>query len=511
MTQMSRRNFFAFASAGAVTATMGMSASATAGTKVPAKWDETVDVLIVGSGLAGMSAAVEASANKGLKILVLEKMVMTGGNSMINAGAMGVAGTPMQKKMGIKDSPELFAEDMFREGLGLGEPAHVRTVAEKSLDAWLWTRDTLGVEWNEDTVVAEGGHTVARGCITKSGTGATIVNKGLELAKKQGVQVRTRCYVEEIIREDGGRVLGLKVREGYRFPKAESGKVKYIRATKAVVLAHGGFGADVAYRTIHDPKLSKRFESTNQPGATGEMWRQASSIGCAIIQADWIQCGPWASPDEKGFGVGVGFAQDCCAMYGLWINTTTGERFVNELANRKVRADAIINLNNKNVECIALADTNAYEVSIKVSRPGHLEKCLDKGVVTKYATLEDVAKKFNIPLEALKKQVAAYNEDVKKKAVTDQMNRIIQVGAKPLEQGPWYVSRLSPKVHHCMGGIRIDQEGRALDVVTDKPIPGLFAAGEASGGTHGAVRLGTCSITECIVHGRIAGQSVAKL
>ncbi len=508
MSQLSRRNFFAFAGAGSALA-LGAASTAHASTKVPAAWDETFDVVIVGSGLAGMCAAVEAS-KAGASVLVLDKMSVFGGNSNINAGAMGVAGTPMQAKKGIKDSAELFYEDMYREGLGLGNPEQVRMVAEKSLEAWNWTREVLGVEWNENTVVAEGGHTVARGCITKSGTGATIVAKGLDLAKKQGAVLRNRTFVEEIIREDGGRVLGLKVRQGYRFPKANSGKVQYIRATKGVILAHGGFGADVAYRSMHDPKLSARFETTNQPGATGEMWRQAADIGCTIIQADWIQCGPWASPDEKGFGLAVGFAQDCCAMYGLWVNTTTGERFVNELANRKVRADAIINLNNKNQQCIAISDTNAFSVSLKESRPGHLEKCLEKGCVFKFDSLEAIAAKFNIPMDKLKQSVQTYNRDVAAKAKTDAMGRIIQVGARPLEQGPWYVSRLAPKVHHCMGGIRIDREARALDCVTDQPIPGLFAAGEAAGGTHGAVRLGTCSITDCIVHGRIAGQSIVK-
>lgn len=507
MSNMNRRSFLRVA--GAAAAAMGAAGAAHATTKVPAKWDEEYEVVIVGTGLAGMSAAVEAS-KAGAKVLVLDKMAIFGGNSNLNAGAMGVAGTPMQAKLGIKDSPKLFAEDMLREGLGLGTPEQTLMVAEKSLEAWEWTRSVLGVEWNEDTVVAEGGHTVARGAITKSGTGSTIIMKGIALAKKQGAEFRSRCYVEEIIREDGGRVLGLKVRKNYKFPDASSGEVAYIRATKGVVLGHGGFGADVAFRTMHDPKLNASFQTTNQPGATGELWRQASAVGCSIIHADWIQCGPWASPDEQGFGLAVGFAQDCCAMYGLWVNTTTGERFVDELANRKVRADAIINLNNKGEQCIAISDTNAADISIRVSRPGHLEKALEKGCVFQFDSLEAIAKKFNIPMDKLAAQVEAYNKCVAAKAEFDDNGRRIQVGAKPLGQGPWFVSRLAPKVHHCMGGIRIDRECRALDVVTDKPIPGLYAAGEAVGGTHGAVRLGTCSITDCIVHGRIAGQSVAK-
>ena len=155
--------------------------------------------------------------------------------------------------------------------------------------------------------------------------------------KELGVEVRLRAYVEHIIRDDKGRVVGLEVREGYRFPKKDSGKVKFIAARKGVVLCYGGFSADVKFRQMHDPKLTDKFSTTNQPGATGELWRETYNIGCAQIQNDWIQCGPWSNPKEKGMGIGWTFTQSAAAEYGLWVNTK-GQRFVNELANRKVRA-----------------------------------------------------------------------------------------------------------------------------------------------------------------------------
>ena len=107
---------------------------------------------------------------------------------------------------------------------------------------------------------------------TINGSGSEIVHKQLAYAKKLGIPVRLRVYVERIIRDEDGRVKGLQVREGYRFPNAQSGRVKFIKASKAVILCHGGFSADVNYRMKHDPKLTDKFDTTNQPGATSEPW-----------------------------------------------------------------------------------------------------------------------------------------------------------------------------------------------------------------------------------------------
>ena len=475
---------------------------------MPAKWDETVDVLVVGSGFAGLAAACEAH-DQGAKVLVLEKMRTPGGNSIINGGIIGIPGTPMQKKMGIKDSPELLAEDMLREGGGYNYPDKVKLLASKALETWQWTVDVLGVEYRQERVSAEGGHSVPRCAIIANGSGSGIVTKQLEYAKKKGIEVRTRAYVDEIIRDADGRVKGLKVYEKYAFPKAPAGKPKYIRARRAVVLCHGGFGADVAYRTKFDPKLTAKFDTTNQPGATSELWREASRIGCNLIQNDWIQCGPWNSPEEKGMGIALFFAQGAAAMYGLWINCATGRRFINELANRKVRADAIISAGNKGQMCIAIAPQAVIDISIGITRPGMLEKQLERRVVHKFDTLEALAAEYKVPLEPLKKSIADYNAALKRGS-GDEMGRYFPPKAVPLGEGPWYASIMSPKVHHAMGGIETGLDGHAIDVKTDRPITGLFAAGESTGGVHGAVRLGSCATLDCLVNGRICGAAAAK-
>ncbi|HLO66434.1 MAG TPA: flavocytochrome c [Holophaga sp.] len=516
-SNFSRRGFLGAGSAllgGLALASVPLDAASKAApeveTAMPRKWDETFDVVVVGSGFAGLAAAYEAK-KAGASVVVLEKMPTAGGNSIINGGIVSAAGSPLQAKMGIKDSPELMAQDMIKAGLGLNHPDLVKLISEKSTETVLWTVNELGVKYLDNELVQEGGHTVKRSYKTYNSSGSAIVLPQLEKLKALGVEPRLETYVAKIYRDKDGRVKGLQVREGYEFPKAGSGKVKNIRARKGVVLAHGGFGQDVAYRMIQDPKLTAKVESTNQPGATAEMWREASRIGCNIIQGDWIQVGPWASPDEKGFGLAPHFAQEAASMYGIWIDATTGKRFIDELANRKIRADAIMMLMNQGHQCVAMADAKG------VSRltPGVMTKLQERGVVKAFQTLEAVADHYKMPKADFLATVEKYNTNIRNSDPKDPKDDIknstkLPQGTAPIETAPFYVSRLLPKVHHCMGGIYTNTRAEAMDITTDQPIPGLYAAGEATGGVHGAVRLGSCAVIDCLVMGRAAGSNAAK-
>mgnify|MGYP002421273857 CR=1 FL=1 len=347
----------------------GLVASKAAVAAVPAKWDETVDIVVIGSGFAGLAAAIEAK-KAGSNVIVLEKMPTAGGNSIINGGILTATGCPQQKMHHIKDSVELLEHDILKAGNYMNDPKKVHEIASHALSNYEWCVNELSVEFLPDAIGQEGGHSVPRYVTTKNGSGSGIVLKELEMVKKLGVPIRLRTYVDHIVRsqENEGPVLGVVVHEGYRFPKAGSGKQKAIRARKGVILCYGGFSADVKFRTFQDPKLNATLDTTNQPGATSELWRETSAI-------DWIQCGPWGNPKEKGMGIGWEYNQTAAAEYGLWVNQK-GKRFVNELANRKVRADAIMVQQQMGNKCYAICNEPNMK-PLEKQRPGHLQRMLD--------------------------------------------------------------------------------------------------------------------------------------
>ncbi len=466
------------------------------------KWDESTDVLIVGSGFAGLAAAYEAK-KAGAEVIILEKMPTAGGNSIICGGDMCAIGTPQQINHGIKDSPEELEHDILVNGLYLNDPVKVHFLAQHAKSNYDWTVNELKVEWVSG-IGMEGGHSHPRSHTTKQGSGSGIVTKQLARLEELGVKPRVRSYVDEIIRDGNGRVRGLKVYEGYRFPREGSGKVKYIEARRGVVLCHGGFCADVTYRQLQDPKLTSAFQTTNQPGATSEMWREASRIGALEVQNDWIQCTPWNNAKEKGMGVSWSFAQYVAGEFGVWINTN-GVRFVNENANRKVRADAILVEQGKGLHCFAIAN-QAATTALDERRPGFVQKCVADGLVDSFKTLDELAAAYKIDAKALAETIAKYNEGVKAKK--DEFGKIVS-HVQPMIEGPWLAMEMSPRIHHCMGGLVTTVKGEVIDVKTLKPIPALYAAGEATSGVHGAVRMGTNAILDSLVFGREAGKAAA--
>lgn len=351
---------------------------------------------------------------------------------------------------------------MKRIGLGLGDPEHIKVVTELAAPTFEWTKKQ-GVVWRTD-LTGKGGHSARRCLITEEGTGQGILIPFMKKLKELGVPVVTSVKVICLDKNKNGRVIGVTALEGYKFGKEGSGKPVEIKAKDGVILAFGGFSADVGYRTRLDPKLTGNLKTTNQPGATAELMREASRIGANIIQADWIQFLPNTSPDEEGMGMGSHFASVGGSLYGLWINTKTGKRFTDEFGDRKTTTDAIF-------------------------------KVLDAGGKTISVTDSVGVASFNKAIESGKDR---------------EFGRKLDKDIKPLTHAPYYVSEMSPKIHHTMGGIATDTSTRVLSVVDDKPIPGLYAAGECTGGIHGAVRIGANAVMDCLVNGKLAGETVIK-
>jgi flavocytochrome c len=463
------------------------------------EWDEHKDIIIVGSGLAGLSAAIEAN-QAGASVVVLEKMKVTGGNTRISDGGVAAPNNYLQKKQGMEDSPELFYEDMLKAGLGLNHPDLVKVVAEKATEAIDWTRDTLGVKYL-DRLDRFGGHSVARCLTTQTHSGAEIIKAQSTLLKQKGVEIRTRCRLTRLQTGGRGAVHGVQVRSDYKFPDDDSGALKNIHANRAVILATGGFGNDIQFRMIQNPGLDESVSSTNHRGATAEALIAALELRAAPVHLSWIQLGPWGCADEKGYGRGASFASYSVYPAGILVNPATGRRIVNEWTDRRRRCDAIFKAGHI---CVGIVDAAGAELAAE-----SLQHCLKRGSVKHFETLTELASAFEMPNGQLEMTVKIYNQSVKK-GERDPFGKPLANDAKPLVKPPFYAIRLWPKVHYTPGGVGINSKAQVMDL-DNRPIPHLFAAGEVCGGIHGASRLGSCSLTECIVFGRIAGQQAAAM
>ncbi len=461
-------------------------------------WNEIVDIVVVGSGFAGLAAAIEAR-NSGASVLVLEKMKAPGGNSVISDGGIAAAGTALQKKYGFDDSPELMFEDMMRAGLGLNYPELAREVAEKSNKVFQWSIDYLGVEYM-DRVDHFGGHTVHRCYTAANRTGATIIDRQVTKAAETGVNLRLGTSLKTFILDSDGGVCGVSVLDDYNYKNPEKGTGRSIKARKAVILATGGFGSDVAFRVSQDPRLTEDIDTTNKLFATAEALKEALRIGASPVHLSHIQLGPWASPDEKGFGVGPVFSDYIVFLYGIVVDPATGKRFVNELSDRKILSDALLEIGHP---CVGIADSRAVE-----SQGWDISRGLKNSVIRKFDRIEDLAEAYGIPADEFKATVARYNGYVEER-VDREFGREVLPEASSIAQPPFFGMRLWPKVHFTMGGVQINIRAQVINL-DQEPVKGLYAAGEVTGGVHGACRLGSCAITECLVFGRIAGSNAAS-
>lgn len=461
------------------------------------KWDEETDVLVVGTGFAGLAAAIEA-CEAGSAVAIIDKMPVYGGNSALNGGDMAAVGTPLQKEAGIEDSYELMESDMQKTGKYYNHMDRVKTVVENSAAAVEWC-ESLGVEFTK--LNFHGGHSVPRTNTTANATGSDIIKAQVEKLESLGVEPMLSTKLERLIEDENGRIVGAEIRKKYQVGKEDSGSLAYFKATKAVVLASGGFSNDVPMRQIHEPRLTDALASTNHEGATGEALREALKHKAMDVHMCWIQLGPWTSPDEAGFGFCPQFCERLVG-WGLMVDPATGKRFVKETGDRKERADKMLELGHVT---LIMGDSKAAEAQVA---PRIMEGGMKNGVIMEFQTLDEIADEFSMPRDVFAAEVARWNGFVATGKDDDFGSRILE-GAAPLETPPFYVAKLWPKVHHTMGGLVTDLQARVLDQ-DGNPIAGLYAAGEVTGGTHGAVRLGSCAITDCVVFGRIAGQQAAR-
>lgn len=440
------------------------------------------DLIIVGSGGAGLTAAVQAR-ELGLTVVVLEKNAKVGGNTSRASSGMNAAETSVQAAHGIVDRMQDFYDETYRGGGRLNEPAMLRHFV---------TRAPLAVEWLAKHGLPLDDLTITGGMSTKrthrpastAPVGAYLVKGLKQLAIDNEAEIITEANVQKLITDDHQRVTGVLYQDAQQ-------QVHEIHS-QAVLLASGGFGASKEMMKRYRPDLAN-YRTTNQPGATGDGLKLAQQVGAQLMQLELVQVHPTVQQDQPhAFLIGEAVRGE-----GAILVNAQGDRFVNELTTRRIVSNAIT----------ALPEHSAYLVFDQQvrDRVKAIEFYDQIGLVKTGDTLSKLAEMLN-------------STDLT--ATIEQWNQFVQAGAdtefgrktgmnRPLVKGPYYAIHVAPAIHYTMGGVHADPETRVLDA-NGQPIAGLYAAGEVVGGLHGNNRIGGNSIAETVVFGRQAAMTVKR-
>lgn len=472
--QMNRRDFLAAGAAAATLAAWGIGGASANAAETATEAD--YDIVVVGMGGAGMCAAVAAKEAGAGKVLIIEKNAMEGGNTIFSSSGMNASETVYQKEQGIDDSTELFIEETIKGGKNWNDAALVEEMCEGSAAAIDWLADHGLVL---DNITTTGGMSVPR-ChrpTDGSAVGASYVPALATACQDAGVEVVYDNPVSELVQDGTGAVTGVACKDGTRY------------GAKAVILASGGFGSNKDMIVQYRPDLAT-FVSTNAASIQGDGMVMAQKAGANLIQMDQIQIHPTVYAD------GALVAEGVRGGGGILINLN-GERFVNDMGTRDVVSAA--ELAQPDGKVWVVYDQNVYDNNKACAS---YEK---REMSVKADDLASLADAIGVPADTLQETVDTYNASVG--GAEDPFGRTTGFVA-PLDTAPFYAIAVYPGVHHTMGGVRIDTDNQALDILGNA-IAGLYAAGEVTGGIHGANRIGGNAICDITVMGINAGTKAA--
>lgn len=455
------------------------------------------DIVIVGGGGAGLTAAVEAT-QAGSSVVVVEKNGFVGGNTILSGGIYNAPDPELQEPEGIEDSEELFYEQTYEAGDEVANPELVKVLTIQADDGLEWLK-SIGMEFRDDIGQGAGSlYPRTHTAVKPNGTG--FIDAFMENLDESGnAQILTETTAEHIIMEDG-KAAGIKATNF-------DGSDLTINAKQGVVVTTGGFAKNpemvVEYKNAEKwPNLDEKTISTNLGSITGDGITMSEEVGADLVDMDQMQFLYLGIPD-RGPITGV---LDLQAEKVLFVNNE-GERFVREDGRRDVISKAIFDQPDGTYWMVHSSDVLDFDTAKTVEQED-FKKVVEEG---KYGwvqadTLEELAEKMDVPYENLKKSFDDYNKSFDDKVEEDEFGRTLFT--YPMKEGPYAAVPRTPALHHTMGGLKIDEGAHVLDK-DGNPIPGLFAAGEVTGGIHGANRVGGNAVVDLVVFGRIAGQNAA--
>ena len=460
----------------------------------PEKFDGVFDVLIVGAGGAGLSAAHNA-LDAGLSVAVFEKMGIPGGSSAICGGQWAVSLTKYQKAKGIEDSDELFVEDMLKTGRYVNDEALVKAFVKASREEFNWVA-SHGVEPYQVGVNA--GMSVPRSHYFNP---ADIIMMLADYVTKKGGELMLETKAERLLWDaQKNRICGVRV--------SSKGKTFYYEARKGVVLAAGGFSRNPALIKKYAPLLSTAAVIAGA-GTQGDGVLMAQAYGADVLDTNYIKA-------TYGYILNPKTAGDKSASYyaGAILVNRDAQRFVNESLSYKLLGDAA--LSQKDAVSFMLFDDDIRKAAMKADkRDARFWSSIDKDGKTPYAyvgnTIADVAKQAGLDPGVLEETVRVYNETAPVGNDVFGRTSLSSGYGKPLpiRKPPFVLMPATAALIATYCGVRIDTRARVIDVFGD-PIKGLFAAGEMTGGVHGAAYMSGTALGKAYAFGRIAAQSIAN-
>lgn len=460
-------------------------------------YDELFDVIVVGSGLSGTVAAITA-AEKGNKVLMVEKMDYLGGSSIKQQFHLSCPESSEQKQKGIKDSREIMIRDMQKIAENYGNPKLVNVMAKNSNRFY----DLLGkVGITFDLLKEQRGHSVPRTLWVKDGGKKVLEVMYSYLNGK--CSIRKQVKVDEILIDDNGRAVGVKVREQYVCTNKhdddlinKTGVTKVYGAKKGVILANGGFAFDKAFISGEAQYFGglSEMSSTAHTGSTAGLFKSMILKGGHPVNTSLYH---FSYPlYERDY------------YYGLMVDAI-GERLADE-GNPNKFGRITYKSKNKNggKPPICIFDQTGFEL---ISDKQRRDAAVLAGDLQKFDSIEQISSAFDIPLATLTKTISDYHKAIDDKKDEQFMKMIDQLNGAAVKKAPFYVTKIVPELNCTTGGLRIDKKARVLRIADETPFKGLFAVGEVTGGIHGAQLLDGMTTLDCGVFGIIAGEQASAM